>query len=351
MSTENYVGEPLVPLRRKKTRMRYRVTVIGGGSWATAIIKILSTNLEHITWWVREPEIEEGVNKFGHNPLYLSSVLINPKEVKITTNIVKAVAKADYIVVVTPSAFLHSTLAAIPKSKLQKKKIITAVKGIIPETMQLITDYLKSEFNISASNLAMITGASHAEEIAQEKFTYLTAASENADLSEIVAKFFTNRYVRTSTSDDLMGVEMAVVLKNIYALGAGIYAGLGYGDNFTAAFIANCVKEMKYFVDFTYPNENRALTNSSYLGDLLVTAYSQYSRNRLFGKIIGYGLSVKIAQMEMKMVSEGYYACRCVHELNKKYNANIPIVETIYGILYENHSAQNEMRRLAEYFI
>ncbi len=351
MSEESYAGELAMPARRKKTRLRYRVTVLGGGSWATAIIKILSSNLEHITWWVREPEIEEGVNKFGHNPMYLSSVLINPKEVKITTNMVKAVSKADYVIIVTPSAFLHSTLAAIPKAKLQRKKIITAVKGIIPETMQLITDYLKSEFKVSADNLSMITGASHAEEIAQEKFTYLTAASSNTELAVTVARFFTNRYVKTSISEDLMGVEMAVVLKNIYALGAGIYTGLGYGDNFTAAFIANCVKEMKYFVNFTYPNEKRALSDSAYLGDLLVTAYSQYSRNRLFGKIIGYGLSVKMAQMEMKMIAEGYYACRCVHELNKKYNANIPIVEAIYGILYENNSAQHEMRRIAEYFV
>ncbi len=342
--------EKLVPLRKKKHRLRYRVAVIGGGSWATAIVKILSTTLEHIHWWVREPEIVEGVNKYGHNPLYLSSVFINPKEVKISNNIRKTVAKADYVIVVTPSAFLQETLAPLKKSKLSRKKIVTAVKGIVPETMQIITDYLRSEFNISVSNLGIISGPSHAEEIAQEKFTFLTSASENMELAEVVAKMFTNRYVRTSTSNDIMGVEMAIVLKNIYALGAGIYSGLGYGDNFIAAYIANCVKEMKSFVSQLYPNQ-RTMSDSVYLGDLLVTAYSPFSRNRLFGNMIGHGLSVKIVQLEMKMIAEGYYSCRCVHEINKKYNLKIPIVEAIYGILYENNNVASEMNRIAQSFV
>lgn len=342
--------QQFIPLRRKKSRLRYRVAVIGGGSWATAIIKILSSNLEHIHWWVREPEIEEGINKYGHNPLYLSSVLLNPHDIKVTTNIKKAIEKADYVIIVTPSAFLHKTLSELKKTQLQKKKIITAVKGIVPETMQLITDYLRTEFSVSMNNLAVVSGPSHAEEIAEEKFTFLTVASQNLELAQTVARFFTNRYVRTSTSQDIVGVEMAVVLKNIYALGAGIYSGLGYGDNFIAAYLANCVKEMKYFVDTLYPTVNRNLSDAVYLGDLLVTAYSQYSRNRLFGKMIGHGLSVRIAQLEMKMVAEGYFACRCIHEINKKYSYNIPIVEIIYRILYEEDSTA-EMKRLTELFV
>lgn len=344
-------SEEFIPLRQRKTRLRYRVAVIGGGSWATAIIKILSVNLEHIHWWVREPDIVDGVNQYGHNPRYLSSVFINPKEVKVSTDLRKTVAKADYVIIVTPSAFLHDTLAPLKKSKLNQKKIITAVKGIVPETMQVISEYLQTEFNVPVSNLAIISGPSHAEEIAKEKFTYLTAASENAELAESVARMFRTRYVRASVSTDILGAEMAIVLKNIYALGAGIYSGLGYGDNFIAAYISNCVKEMKYFVNKIYPNQPRVMDDAVYLGDLLVTAYSIYSRNRLFGNMIGHGLTVKIAQMEMKMIAEGYYSCKCVHEVNKRYQASIPIVETIYGILYEGNSAESEMKRIAEYYI
>jgi len=340
-----------IPLRKKKSRMRYRVAVLGGGTWATAIIKILSANLEHIHWWVREEEIVEGVARYGHNPLYLSSVFINPKEVKVTQDIRQAVAKADYIVIVTPSAFLHKTLEPLQKSKLNRKKIIIAVKGIVPETMQLITEYLRAQFSIPFGNMALISGPSHAEEVSQEKLSFLTSVSTNSELAETVARFFKNRYVRTSVSNDIMGVELAVVLKNIYALGAGIYSGLGYGDNFIACYVSNCLKEMKRFVNQMYSNEVRQLTDSVYLGDLLVTAYSRYSRNRMFGNMIGHGLSVNVALLEMKMVAEGYYAARCVHEINKKEQKNIPIAEAIYNVLYENISVTAEMKRLSEFFV
>ena len=349
-NTIRIFDQKLNPLR-KKSRLRYRVAVIGGGSWATAIIKILTDNLEHIHWWVREEEIVEGISKYGHNPLYLSSVYINPADVNISTDLKKVVARADYVIIVSPSAFLHKTLAPLKKSKLNKKKIINAVKGIVPETMQLITDYLVSEFHVPMSNLALISGPSHAEEIARERFTYLTAASENGDLAESVAKMFTNRYVKTTTSNDISGSEMAIVLKNIYALGAGIYSGLGYGDNFIAAYIANCHKEMQKFITEVYPDADRQISNSVYLGDLLVTSYSSFSRNRLFGNMIGHGLSVRIAQMEMNMIAEGYYACRCVHEINKIYDVYIPIAEAIYGILYEGHNVQSEMKRISEHFV
>ena len=342
--------EDILPPLRKKSRLRYRVAVIGGGSWATAIVKILTPNLEHIHWWVREDDIVEGIQQNGHNPRYLSSTFINPKDVKISTDLRKIGAKSDYVIIVTPSAFLQKTLEPLKKSKLNRKKIITAVKGIIPETMQLITDYLRTEFDVPLHNIAIISGPSHAEEIAQEKFTFLTAASTNNELAEVVAKMFTNRYVRASVSNDILGAELAVVMKNIYALGAGIYSGLGYGDNFIAAYIANSVKEMKHFVEQLYPGE-RNLDNSVYLGDLLVTSYSRYSRNRMFGNMIGHGLSVRVAQLEMSMVAEGYYAARCVHEINKLHNAAIPIAETIYGILYEGNNVSSEMKRIAEYYI
>ena len=350
-NTIKIIDQKLNPLRRKKSRFRYRVAVIGGGSWATAIIKILTETLEHIHWWVREEEIVDGITKYGHNPLYLSSVYINPEDVIISTNLKKVVTRADYVIIVSPSAFLHKTLAPLKKSKLNRKKIINAVKGIVPETMQLITDYLVSEFNVPMSNLALISGPSHAEEIARERFTYLTAASENKDLADTVAKFFTNRYVKTVTSTDIMGAEMAIVLKNIYAIGAGIYSGLGYGDNFIAAYTANCLKEMQKFITELYPDNERQISDSVYLGDLLVTSYSSFSRNRLFGNMIGHGLSVRIAQLEMNMVAEGYNASRCIHEINKLYDVYIPIAEAVYGILYEGHHAQSEMKRISEHFM
>lgn len=344
-------GNHAAPLRRKKPKFGYRVAVIGGGSWATAIVKILSSNLKHIHWWVREPEIEEGVNNYGHNPLFLSSAQIDARQVKITTNIKRAIAKADYVVIVTPSAFLFKTLEPLSKAHFRKKKIISAVKGIIPETNQLITDFLKERFDIPLQNMSLISGPSHAEEIAQERITFLTAASPNQELADVVAKLFANRYVRTSVSLDMMGIELAVVLKNIYALGAGIYSGLGLGDNFMAAYIANSVQEMKRFVNHRYPDPNRVISESVYLGDLLVTCYSQHSRNRTFGKMIGQGFTPRSAQLEMKMIAEGFYASRCIHEINQLNPFSMPIVETIYGILYESNPVSSEMNRIAEHFV
>ena len=291
-------------------KLKYNVAVIGSGSWATAIVKILTANLERTSWWVRKDEIVEGIQKYGHNPRYLSSTFINPDSVEISTDLEGIASKAEYLVIVTPAAFLHESLKPLKNIDISGKKIITAVKGIIPETMQLISDYLHNEFNIPLENMSMISGPSHAEEIAQEKYTFLTAVS----------------------------------------LGAGIYSGLGYGDNFLAAYIANCVNEMKNFVESMYPGK-RNLNDSVYLGDLLVTAYSRYSRNRLFGNMIGHGLSVRVAQLEMNMIAEGYYACRCVHEINKRSNFSIPIAETIYGILYEAKNVNSEMKNLAENYV
>lgn len=335
----------------KVGKTKQRVAVIGGGSWATAIVKILSdSGLPKVYWWVREPEIVEGVKSQGRNPMYLSSVQINPKKVVISNHLARIIARCEYIVLVTPSAFLHETLKPLKKSRIYKKKIIIAVKGIVPESMQIVTDYLNSEFKVPFQNLAIITGPSHAEEIAQEKYTFLTSASENSELADFVASMFHCRYVKVTVSRDILGAEYATVLKNIYALGAGIYSGMGYGDNFIAAYIANSLKEMHRFVSVVYPN-NRHIEDSVYLGDLLVTSYSHFSRNRRFGNMIGRGFSVKTTQMEMNMVAEGYYASRCIHEINKNHCVNIPIVETIYGILYEDKNAVFEMKRLAEQFV
>ena len=337
--------------KRRRGKMKYRVGIIGGGSWATAIAKILSENLKHINWWVREPEIEEGITKYGNNPLYLSSVRFKHGDVKMNRNLKYVISNSDYIVIVTPSAFLHETFSSLSKGVFKRKKIISAVKGIIPETNQLITEYFREQFGVPLSNMSLISGPSHAEEIAQERLTFLTAASANPELAELVTKFFKTRYVRTTTSSDMMGIELSVTLKNIYALGAGIYSGLGFGDNFLAAYIANCVKEADGFVNRLYPNPDRYSSLSVYLGDMLVTCYSPHSRNRLFGKMIGQGFSVRTAQIEMQMIAEGYYAAHCIYQLSKQVDYPLPIVETLHGILYDRNPVSVEMNRMAEHFI
>ncbi|MEI6347735.1 MAG: NAD(P)H-dependent glycerol-3-phosphate dehydrogenase [Bacteroidota bacterium] len=331
-------------------RSELKIGVLGSGSWATAIVKILTTNTQPIYWWIREDEIAESVTQTGVNTQYLSSTKIDTKKIKVYTDIKKVIEKSDYIILVIPAAFIHHSLQNIQPAMLANKKIISAVKGIVPEKMEIVADYLMSEFKISINNIGIISGPSHAEEIALEKLTYLTSASQNKDLAESVANIFRCNYVKASTSDDIFGTEYAAVLKNIYALGCGIYKGLGYGDNFMAAFIANCAKEMKHFIGTIHPID-RTLYDSVYLGDLLVTAYSQFSRNRTFGNMIGQGYSVATVQLEMNMVAEGYYATRCIHEINKNYGASIPIIETIYNILYQGKPQALELKKLCDILV
>lgn len=323
-----------------------KVAVIGSGTWATAIVKILSETLPSLYWWVREPEIVESVQNTGRNPLYLSSVIINPKQVKISNDLLKIVSKVDIIVLVIPSAYLHNTISELTIKDFENKRVISAIKGVVPERMEFITSYLMHYYNVSSDCLGIISGPSHAEEVACRKTTYLTAASLNDDFSEHIASLFKTDYVQTNVSNDIFGIEFSVVLKNIYALAAGIFRGMGAGDNLLALFNINCINEMTAFISAVHPFQARNFYTAPYLGDFLVTTYSQHSRNRAFGIMIGQGYSVRTAQLEMKMVAEGYYATRCIHELNLNYKANIPIIETVYKILYEKASFRQEMYNL-----
>ena len=324
------------------------VAVIGGGSWATAIVKILSVNLSTVYWWVRESEIEEEIKKNGRNPLYLSSVLLNNKRIRISTNLKRIVSKADTLILVTPSSFVHGTLSGLTKKHFRNKNVISAVKGIVPEKMQTISSYITSNYGVSVERFGVISGPSHAEEIASERLTCITAGAVNLALAEYVAKIFTTNYVKVCTSSDMQGIEFSTVLKNIYALAGGILRGIGVGDNLIAVFNTNCLNEMVHFIETVLPNENRNVFTSPYLGDFLVTAYSQYSRNRSFGLMIGQGYSVRTAQLEMKMVAEGFHAIRCIHKLNAEYKAYIPILEIIYRILHENAPLKFEVQKLLE---
>lgn len=326
-----------------------KVAMIGGGSWATAIIKMLSDNfsVKEIYWWMRNTEAIMHLQKYKHNPNYLSSVEIRIPEDNISNDINAIIKEADYIVLNVPAAFLKETLKGITPGQLKGKKIISAIKGIVPDENQIIGEFLNQKYNIPLTDILVISGPCHAEEVALEKLSYLTIASVNVSLAGAFANLLNTRYIKTNVSDDIFGTEYAAVLKNIYAVASGICHGIGYGDNFQAVLISNAIREIKRFVDAVHPIL-RDIKESAYLGDLLVTAYSQFSRNRTFGNMIGKGYTVKSAQLEMNMIAEGYYAVSCMHHINKKYKVDMPISRAVYAILYEKHSPHIEMRLLTE---
>ena len=326
-----------------------KIAVIGGGSWATANIKMLSDNNtpKEIFWWMRDESAIKHLQKFKHNPNYLSSVEINVPPKNISFDLKSVIKKADYVLLNVPAAFIKHALKDISPSEFEGKKIISAIKGMVPENNQIIGEFLNQSYNIPFENLVVISGPCHAEEVALEKLSYLTIASGDPSLAEEFAGMINTRYIKTILSDDIYGTEYAAVLKNIYAVASGICHGVGYGDNFQAVLISNAIRELKRFVDAVHPIE-RDIKESAYLGDLLVTAYSQFSRNRTFGNMIGKGYTVKSAQLEMNMIAEGYYAVNSLHEVNKIYNVSLPICQAVYAILYEKKSPVQEMHRLSD---
>jgi len=326
-----------------------KILVVGGGSWATANIKMLTDNPieKEIFWWMRNGQAVEHVQKFRHNPNYLSSVEIKVPAQNVSTNLKALITKADVILLNVPAAFLKEALADITPEDFKGKKIVSAIKGIVPDENLIIGEFLNKKYDISFDNFIVISGPCHAEEVALEKLSYLTIASGDPELASCFAGMLSTRYIKTIVSDDIYGTEYAAVLKNIYAIAGGICHGVGYGDNFQAVLISNAIRELMRFVDAVHPI-TRDIKESAYLGDLLVTAYSQFSRNRTFGNMIGKGYTVTSAQLEMNMIAEGYYAVSCLHEANKQYNVNMPIVEAVYAILYERRSPVFEMNKLAE---
>lgn len=327
------------------------IAVLGSGSWASAIASII---LEHpdqrINWWIREPEIIEGMKENGRNPLYLSSVEYDVSRINFYSEIKSVIRDSSDLLFVLPSAFVAKTLEGLTSADFEGKKVHSAIKGLVPSTAQIITDYLHDNFAVSYDDMTVISGPSHAEEVAQEKLTYLTVASKNADLAAKAAEFIRCRYVHTVLSDDVQGIEYAAVMKNIYAVAAGICRGLGYGDNLLAVLVSNAMQEMDAFINSLHPMDSRQLERFSYLGDLLVTAYSQHSRNRTFGNMIGYGYSVRGAQLEMKMIAEGYYSVKSIQKICRRNNIQLPIVEAVYRILYEDATPRREMKKIVENF-
>jgi glycerol-3-phosphate dehydrogenase (NAD(P)+) len=323
-----------------------KIAVIGGGSWATAIAKIALTNSDSINWYMRRQEQIDEFVRLSKNPSYLTGVKFDTDRIHFTSDINKLVRTSDILIFATPSPFLKQHLKKL-KQKLDKKFIITAIKGIVPDENMIVSDYFEEFYNVPKDNIAVLAGPCHAEEVALERLSYLTIGCSSREKARVVAQRFNNSFIRTSISDDIMGIEYSSVMKNIYSIAAGICHGLKYGDNFQAVLVSNAIQEMSRFCNATNPM-HRDINESAYLGDLLVTAYSKFSRNRLFGSMIGKGYSVKTAQIEMEMIAEGYYATKCIRELNEKYHVSMPIVDAVYEILYNRSSPMMEIRKLTE---
>lgn len=323
-----------------------KFAVIGGGSWATAIAKMLCENQEKIAWYMRSTYALEHLKHQKHNPNYLSSVAFDTNKLQLTNDINEAIKFADVIIFAIPSAFLSGELEKMTES-LEGKTIFSAIKGIVPETSLIVGEHFHNKFNIPYENIGVITGPCHAEEVALERLSYLTIACSDKEKAKYLAKNVSSYYIKAKTSDDIVGTEYAAVLKNIYSIAAGIAHGLGYGDNFQAVLMSNAIREMKKFIKKVHKMK-RNINDSAYLGDLLVTGYSVFSRNRMFGNMIGKGYTVKSAQMEMSMVAEGYYAVKSAYNLNLEYKAKTPIIDAVYQILYEGKDAKAVFSKLTE---
>lgn len=327
-----------------------RVGLIGSGSWATAMIKMLGDNVveKDIHWWVRRQEDVDYIKKHKKNPSYLSAVEVKLDTDHISTNAREVILVSNIIILNTPAAYLKAALKDVTKADLEGKIIVSAIKGIVPDENLIIGDYLQEVYDVPLESILVVGGPCHAEEVSLEKLSYLTFGSKSEENAKLVASLLECRYIKTIVSDDVYGIEYGAVLKNIYALAGGICHSLGYGDNFQAVLISNAIREMETYVETIDPNPLRDINKSAYLGDLLVTAYSQFSRNRTFGAMIGKGYSVQSAQLEMNMVAEGYYASACIQHYMRKHQIALPICEAVYQILYQHKSAATIISQLAE---
>ena len=321
---------------------------MGGGSWATAIAKMVMVQSESINWYMRRDDRIADFKRLGHNPAYLTSVKFDTKRINFSSNINEVVKQSDTLIFVTPSPYLKSHLKKL-RTKIKDKFIITAIKGIVPDDNVIVSEYFTKEYGVPPENIAVVAGPCHAEEVALERLSYLTVGCRDINKAKMFARQLYGPFIKTSVNTDVAGIEYASVLKNVYAIAAGICSGLKYGDNFQAVLVSNALQEMNRFLNTVHPID-RCTNDSVYLGDLLVTAYSNFSRNRVFGTMIGKGYSVKSAQIEMEMIAEGYYGTKCIKELNRHLHVNMPIVDAVYNILYERISPMIEIKLLTDSF-
>ena len=323
-----------------------KFSVIGGGSWATAIVKMLSENLDEIHWYMRNETAIEHIKTHKHNPNYLSSVEFDVSKLRLSNDINEVISASDYLIFAIPSVFVKKEMDSLTVP-LTDKIIFSAIKGIVPESSLIVGEHFNREYDIPEENFGVISGPCHAEEVALERLSYLTIACQDESKAAIVAKYLMSDYITCKTSDDVTGIEYATMLKNIYAIAAGIAHGLGYGDNFQSVLMSNAIREMKKFIKKVHKMK-RNINDSAYLGDLLVTGYSVFSRNRTFGNMIGKGYTVKSANMEMSMVAEGYYATKSAYMINQEKGAKTPIINAVYNILYEGKDPKKVFKKLVE---
>ena len=325
-----------------------KIAIIGGGSWATAIAKIVVGHTHHIGWYMRRDDRIEEFKRMGHNSAYLTSVHFDTNEIFFSSDINRIVQDYDTLVFVTPSPYLKNHLKKL-KTRIRDKFVITAIKGIVPDENLVCSEYFHQVYDVPYDNLACIGGPSHAEEVALERLSYLTVGCSDREKAQAFCDVLNSEVIKTKTSSDVIGIEYSSVLKNVYAIAAGICSGLKFGDNFQAVLMSNAIQEMSRFLKTVRPID-RDVDDSAYLGDLLVTGYSNFSRNRVFGTMIGKGYSVKSAQIEMEMIAEGYFGTKCMKEINRHFHVNMPILDAVYNILYERISPQVEIKLLTDSF-
>lgn len=326
-----------------------KICILGGGTWGTALAKMVLMNQKHMNWFIRRDDQIEGFYKLGHNPSYLTNVKFNLAQITFYSNIEKAIKDSDTIIVAIPSPYVKQYFRRIWNSSFRGKFVVSALKGIIPNDNVVMSEFLAANYKVSFENIGVLSGPCHAEEVALERLSFLTVASKDQNKAALLSEAINSRILKTRISDDVVGIELAAVLKNIYAIAAGICQGLLYGDNFQAVLMSNCAKEMSRFLNGVLPME-RCIAEQHYLGDMLVTGYSQFSRNRTLGAMIGKGYSVKSAQLEMEMIAEGYYGAKCIYELNNRFKVDMPIARTVYQILYEKLPPQEAIRNLIDFF-
>ncbi|GAB1360095.1 NAD(P)H-dependent glycerol-3-phosphate dehydrogenase [Porphyromonadaceae bacterium] len=325
-----------------------KVAILGGGSWATALAKLALNNMDKINWYIRFPEQIEEFQRVGHNPWFLTGASFDVSRINFSSDINEVVRDSEVLILVIPSPYILSDFEPL-KESLKNKVVVSAVKGIIPENNQLISDLFINKYGVEEENMVVVSGPCHAEEVALDRLSYLTVACQNDEVAKAVSDVISTRKLKTGFSKDLVGIEYGAILKNVYAIAAGMCSGLKYGDNFQAVLVSNAIQEMERFVQAANPIE-RNICQSAYLGDLLVTAYSKFSRNHMFGTMIGRGYSVKAAQIEMEMIAEGYYATKCMHEINQQYGVDMPILDAVFKILYNRNDVRARIKDLTEQF-
>ena len=325
-----------------------KIAIIGGGSWATAIAKIVISHTHHLGWYMRRDDRIEDFRRTGHNPAYLTSVHFDVDEIYFSSDINKIVQAYDTLLFVTPSPYLKNHLKKL-KTRIKDKFIITAIKGIVPDENLVCSEYFHQVYDVPYENIAVIGGPSHAEEVALQRLSYLTVGCSDLAKAQAFTEILASDFIKTKVASDVIGIEYSSVLKNVYAIAAGICSGLKYGDNFQAVLLSNAGQERSRFMTAVYPIE-RNVYDSVYLGDVLVTGYSNFSRNRTFGTMIGKGYSVKSAQIEMEMIAEGYFGTKCMKEINRHMHVNMPILDAVYNILYERINPQIEIKLLTDSF-